>query len=94
MITSSAFEETSNFTTKVHRKFLAFCIHTEIILFFGEIEVSSVTNNSKLFEEIKNKYHTLRSYKVRAKKLFLFQPFNIKFVKVHIFRAIWCSLAN
>jgi hypothetical protein len=79
----------------VQRKFLALCINTRRnYTILGEIDVSTITTDDKLFEEIKNKYHTLRGFKVRAMKLFLLQPFNTKFVKVHVFRGISHDLAN
>jgi hypothetical protein len=76
-------EQQNNTTTNHQRKFIALCIDTrEHYTSLGEINASTITKDSNLFKEIKNKYHALRGFKLKAMKLFLFEPQDIRFVQV------------
>jgi hypothetical protein len=70
------------------KKFLALCINTgRFHKTLGEIDVTNIQRDSDTFRQIKSLYLTVRSFRARARRLFLLQPNNIHFVKVPSFPA-------
>jgi hypothetical protein len=73
----------SSCAKRLTKKFLALCINTgRFHTTLGEIDVSNVSRDDETFRMIKERYLEVRSFRARARRLFLFQPNNIHFVKV------------
>lgn len=64
-------------------KFLALCVNTgRFHNTLGEIDVTNIYRDSDTFRMIKDRYIEVRGFRARARRLFLFQPNSVHFVKV------------
>lgn len=70
-------------TKRVTRKFLALCVNTgRFHKTLGEIEVTDICRDSDAFCRIKSRYLEVRSFRARARRLFLLRANKVHFVKV------------
>jgi hypothetical protein len=53
----------------------------------GEIDVTNICRDNDTFRTIKDRYLEVRGFRARARRLFLFQPYSVHFVKVRLFNA-------
>lgn len=72
----------SNAPKILSKKFLALCINTGRYKTLGEIDVTNIHRNSETFRMIRERYLEIRGFRARARRLFLFQPSSVHFVKV------------
>ncbi|KAE9365777.1 hypothetical protein N431DRAFT_472372 [Stipitochalara longipes BDJ] len=67
------------------RKFLALCVNTgRFHKTLGEIDVTDIYRDSEAFRQIKARYLEVRSFRARARRLFLLRASNVHFVKINI----------
>lgn len=65
------------------RKFLALCVNTgRFHKTLGEIEVTDICRDSEAFCQIKARYLEVRSFRARARRMFLLRASKVHFVKV------------
>lgn len=70
-------------TKRVSKKFLALCVNTgRFHHTLGEIDVTNIRQDNETFRMIKDRYLEVRGFRARARRLFLFQPNSVHFVKV------------
>jgi hypothetical protein len=71
------------------KKFLALCVNTgRFHATLGEIDVTNICQDSETFRTIKDRYLEVRGFRARARRLFLFQPRSVHFVKVSVFNIL------
>ena len=76
-------------TKGLSKKFLALCVNTgQFHTTLGEIDVTSICRDSETFRTIKDRYLEVRGFRARARRLFLFQPHSVHFVKVSFSNAL------
>ena len=67
----------------ITKRFLAICVNTgRYQKSLGEIDLSKICRDDRTFREIRKIYLQIRSFRARARRLFLLRPKNIHFVKV------------
>jgi hypothetical protein len=72
----------SHCAKRLSKKFLALCINTgRFNTTLGEIDVTNICRDDMTFRMIKERYLEVRGFRARARRLFLFQPNNVHFVK-------------
>lgn len=70
------------------KKFLALCVNTgRFHATLGEIDVTNICRDNETFRTIKDRYLEVRGFRAWARRLFLFQPHSVHFVKVRLFNA-------
>lgn len=70
-------------TKRLPKKYLALCVNTgRFHKTLGEIDVTSISRDSDAFRQIKARYLEVRSFRARARRLFLLRPNRVHFVKV------------
>jgi hypothetical protein len=68
------------------KKFLALCVNTgRFHNTLGEIDVTNICRDNQAFNMIKDRYLEVRGFRARARRLFLFRPNSVHFVKVSSF---------
>jgi hypothetical protein len=76
----------SCYTRRLPKKFLALCVNTgRFHNTLGEIDVTDICRDDQTFSMIRDRYLEVRGFRARARRLFLFQPDNVHFVKVFSF---------
>ncbi|KAF4628716.1 hypothetical protein G7Y89_g9432 [Cudoniella acicularis] len=71
--------------SRVTKKFFAICINTgRFHKTLGEIDVTNVRRDSEAFCQIKARYLKVRSFRARARRLFLLRANSVHFVKLNV----------
>lgn len=74
----------SHCASRLSKKFLALCINTgRFHTTLGEIDVTNICRDDMAFRMIKERYLEVRGLRARARRLFLFQPNSVHFVKAY-----------
>lgn len=75
------------------KKFLALCVNTgRFHNTLGEIDVTNICRDNETFRMIKARYLEIRGIRAQARRLFLFQPKSVHFVKVFNFFSLASTL--
>jgi hypothetical protein len=70
---------------RLPKKFLALCVNTgRYHKTLGEIDVTNICRDNETFRQIKARYLEVRSFRARARRLFLLRPDKVHFVKVSL----------